>query len=391
MTTLPGSMSTMSVIRPAQCFIYDTKSLAIALFGTGLRLTLGYMIVSNVNDWGRLPQFRVTVNSRCGRACFFCRPSGEAVATAAGTELAVNDLIRVAQVVRSAGVPSIKLTGGDPALYEPLEDAVVRLRDEAGYGEIEVISRHPRIGKRAPRLAANGVTQFNMSLDTLDPSLHHELTGIDDHAEVIDALRACVATGIPVKVNMVVMGGVNDDQVVELAEFCGSIGAHTLKLLDVIKDLDEGAESFARRLALKRGRRLEDLYTPLEHAGDPFVGDELTRETRTQGGLGHPMTAITLDSGLEIVLKDSVAGAWYGSICKNCVFFPCHDALMALRLTADLRLQFCLLRGDNTVDLTQIVNDQASLEEAINQALQPYAGATFHTPTAKSLPLEIEA
>lgn len=349
------------------------------------------MSVSNVSEGGRLPQFRVTVNSRCGRACFFCRPSGEAVATAAGAELPVDDLLRVARVVRAAGIGSIKLTGGDPALYEPLEEAVRRLRDEAGFTDIEVISRHPRIGERAAALAELGVTQFNMSLDTLDPALHHELTGIDDHAAVVGALRVCVATGVPVKVNMVVMGGVNDDHVVDLAAFCGGLGVHTLKLLDVIKDLDEGAESFARRLALKRGRRLEDLYTPLEHAADPFIGHELGRKTRTQGGLGHPMTAITLGSGLEVLLKDSTEGAWYGSICKNCAFFPCHDALMALRLTADMRLQFCLLRGDNTIDLSRIVRDEPSLKEAIDEALLPYAGASFHRPTTKLLPLAMEA
>jgi cyclic pyranopterin phosphate synthase len=349
------------------------------------------MRVSDVSERGRLPQFRVTVNSRCGRACFFCRPSGEAVATAAGAELAVDDLVDVAAVVREAGIPSIKLTGGDPALYKPLEEAVERLRDQAGFTDIEVISRHPRIGERAAPLAELGVTQFNMSLDTLDPTLHHELTGIDDHAAVVEALYACVATGIPVKVNMVVMAGVNDDQVVDLVDFCGDLGVHTLKLLDVIKDLDEGAESFARRLALKRGRQLEDLYTPLEYAVDSFIRHEVSRETRAQGGLGHPMTAITLDSGLEVLLKDSTEGSWYGSICRNCVFFPCHDALMALRLTADLRLQFCLLRGDNTIDLTEIVNDQPALKATIREALLPYAGASFYTATTETLPLAMEA
>src|SRR4051812_42470780 len=121
----------------------------------------------------RMPQFRVTLNARCGRACFFCRPSGEAVATAAGAELNVDDLISVASVVRSAGITEVKLTGGDPALYSPLEDAVRRLRLEVGFEKIELISRHPRIGKRADRLATQGVTTFNISLDTLDPALHH--------------------------------------------------------------------------------------------------------------------------------------------------------------------------------------------------------------------------
>lgn len=348
------------------------------------------MNVSNVSDGGRLPQFRATVNSRCGRACFFCRPSGEAVATAAGVELVVDDLVRVARVVRDSGIPSIKLTGGDPALYEPLEEAVQRLRDEAGFTDIEVISRHPRIGERAAALAQLGVTQFNISLDTLDPGLHHELTGISDHPAVVEALRACVATDVPVKVNAVVMGGINDDHVAELANFCGALGVRTLKLLDVIKDLDEGAESFARRLAIKRRRRLEDLYTPLEHITDLFVGHEVGRETRTQGGLGHPMTAITLDSGLEILLKDSTEGAWYGSICETCALFPCHDALMALRLTADLRLQFCLLRGDNTIDLSEIVDDQSLLQTAIAESLLPYVGANFYPSTTKQLPLSME-
>jgi cyclic pyranopterin phosphate synthase len=330
----------------------------------------------------RLPQFRVTLNARCGRACWFCRPSGEAVATAAGAELEVDALIAVARAVRAAGIASIKLTGGDPALYGPLEDAVARLRREAGFSEIEVISRHPRIGARAERLAALGVTQFNMSIDTLDEDLHHELCGVDDLPDVLGALRSCVRTGVPVKVNMVVMGGVNDGEVPALAGFCAANGVRTLKLLDVIKDLDEGAESFTRRLAIKRGRSLSELYVPLETIAAQFGASAVRQEVRTQGGLGHPMTVLTLPDGLDIMIKDSGAGAWYGSVCDGCRFFPCHDALMALRLTADLRLQFCLLRHDNTIDLARLVDDEDQLGAIIRGALEPYAGARFRTARA---------
>ena len=330
----------------------------------------------------RLPQFRVTVNARCGRACWFCRPSGEAVATAAGAELEVDSLISVARAVREAGIASIKLTGGDPALYGPLEEAVARLRGEAGFGEIEVISRHPRIGERAERLAALGVTQFNLSIDTLDEGLHRELCGVDDLPDVLGALRSCVRTGVPVKVNMVVMGGVNVGEVPALAGFCAANGVRTLKLLDVIKDLDEGAESFARRLAIKRGRRLPELYVPLETLAAQFGATAVRQEIRTQGSLGHPMTVLTLPGGLEIMIKDSGAGAWYGSVCDRCPFFPCHDALMALRLTADLRLQFCLLRQDNTIDLARLVGDEGQLGAVVRGALEPYAGAYFRAPRA---------
>jgi GTP 3',8-cyclase len=349
--------------------------------------TLTTMPVRNGNHAERrLPQFRVTLNARCGRACFFCRPSGEAVATAAGTELKVDDLIAVSKVVRAAGISSIKLTGGDPALYDPLEEAVRRLKHEAGFDEVEIISRHPLIGQRAECLAALGVTQFNMSIDTLDKRLHHELCGVDDLPEVIGALQRCVKTSVPVKVNMVVMGGINDDEVSSLAGFCAMNGVHTLKLLDVIKDLDEGAESFARRLAIKRCKKLPELYVPLETFAEKFAAVAVKREVRTQGGLGHPMTVVTLPSGLEVMLKDSGAGAWYGSVCDGCPFFPCHDALMALRLTADLRLQFCLLRQDNTVDLTNVMQDGDQLGTLIGVALDPYADAYFRTAKT-TLPL----
>lgn len=288
-----------------------------------MNTTLTTMPVRNGNHAEpRLPQFRVTVNARCGRACFFCRPSGEAVATTAGMELKVDDLVAVAKVVRAAGISGIKLTGGDPALYGPLEDAVLRLRREAGFDEVEVISRHPLIGERAERLAELGVTQFTMSVDTLDKRLHHELCGVDDLPEVIGALRSCVKTGVPVKVNMVVMGGVNDGEVASLEGFCAMNGVRTLKLLDVIKDLDDGAESFARRLSSKRGKKLTELYVPLDTFADKFFAVAVNHEVRTQGGLGHPMVVVMLPSGLEVMLKDSRAGAWYGSVCTGCRFFP---------------------------------------------------------------------
>ncbi|MGA5266256.1 radical SAM protein [Streptomyces lydicamycinicus] len=327
----------------------------------------------------RLPQVRVTVNSRCKRSCFYCRPSGEAVATESNAALDPDHLIAVATAVRAQGVDGIKLTGGDPALYEPLVDAVRRLRVEAGMREVEVISRHPRIGELAPALAEAGVTLFNVSLDTLDRELHREVCGVDDHAEVLAAIEACVATGVPVKVNVVVMSGINTSEIEQLVTFCEDAGVHSVKLLDIIKDLGEGTESFARRLEIKRGRKLDDLYVPLEDLAADLRGRAIDEQVVQQGGLGHPMTVLTMPSGTKVVIKDSTAGAWYGSVCRGCPLFPCHDALMALRLTADARLQFCLLREDVTVDLAPLLaqGDEAGLAGQVEAAFEMYGEAYF--------------
>lgn len=326
----------------------------------------------------RQPQFRVTVNARCGRACFFCRPSGEAIATKASAELSPEEIVAVAASVRRAGISNIKLTGGDPALYDPLEEVVWRLRHEVGMEDIELISRHPRIGERAHDLADAGVTLFNMSVDSLDPALHHEICGVNDLAQVLEALGKCIATGVPCKVNMVVMHGINDHEIEPLITECRRLGVHTLKLLDVITDLHSGGESFAGRLAIRRRTDLPQLYSPLGAVLDGLRqrADRVSR--RTQGELGHPMTVLHFDDGFEVVFKDSQEGAWYGDICKDCVFFPCHDALMALRLTSDGRLQFCLLRDDIAIDLAPITQKtRADLDDLVHRAIREYNSVYF--------------
>nr|WP_181412035.1 radical SAM protein [Streptomyces sp. F12] len=339
------------------------------------------MNVSDARGMGdmRLPQVRVTVNSRCRRSCFYCRPSGEAVSTEAGTDLDPDRLIAVASAVRAQGVDGIKLTGGDPALYEPLVEVVGRLRQEAGMREVEVISRHPRIGELAPALAEAGTTLFNVSLDTLNAGLHKEICGVDDHAEVLTAIRRCVATGVPVKVNVVVMSGINTPEIERLIAFCEDAGVHSVKLLDVIKDLGESSESFTRRLEIKRKVQLPDLYVPLEELAGELRARAVDEEVVQQGGLGHPMTVFTMPSGTKVVIKDSSAGAWYGAVCRGCPLFPCHDALMALRLTADARLQFCLLREDVTVDLAGLLDagDTDGIHNHIEAAFEMYAAAAF--------------
>ena len=100
------------------------------------------------------------------------------------------------------------------------------------------------------------------------------------------------------------------------------------------------------------------------------------------------MTVLTMPSGFEVVTKDSRAGAWYGEVCNGCPFFPCHDALMALRLTADRRLQFCLLREDITMPLGDALRgeDDAELTALVQRAVETYASATFRRSTP-ALPL----
>ncbi|MGH2941990.1 MAG: radical SAM protein [Solirubrobacteraceae bacterium] len=324
----------------------------------------------------RLPQLRVTVNSRCQRACFYCRPSGESVSVRGRRELALDDLLVVGRAFVGLGITEVKLTGGDPALWGPVVRAVPALK-AIGFERVEVISRHPRIGELAPDLAAGGVDLVNLSVDTLDPALHREITGVDDLESVLAAVRRSAAAAPSCKVNVVVMSGVNDGEVDDLIGFCADAGVSTVKLLDVIHDLDEGRESFGGRLARLRASTLQELYVPLGEICERLAARAVRRGVRHQGGLGHPMTSLTMPEGVEVLIKDHSVGAWYGDVCRSCRHYPCHDALMAIRLTSDLRIQLCLLREDTAVSVAHLLDDPPALRHALARAMATYSSAEF--------------
>lgn len=326
--------------------------------------------------FSKLPELRVTVNSRCERACFFCRPSGEAVETTAGASLDVATIINVARICEGFGVSYVKLTGGDPALWPPLAECVRQLKDETQC-RVEVISRHPRIASFAGALAQARMDMLNISIDTLDTDLHRKITGVNDLDEILGALATCIRAGLSCKVNMVVLKGVNDHEINEMVSFCESIGIKVLKLLDLMTDIEDGAETFVQRMRLLGFSSLRALYLPLQSIAEILrkraIGE---RRFRQLGGLGNPMLGFTMASGMEVIVKDHHAGAWYGSICRGCKHYPCSSALMALRLTADARLQYCLFREDLCIN-TKLIDPQR-LPEVIKDALRMYDQASFH-------------
>ena len=329
------------------------------------------------------PQFRIAVNSRCGRSCFYCRPSGETMADSA-QNLSIDDLSPVAAHLRTRGFKSVKITGGDPALYEPLVGVVSHLKWDLGYEHIEVISRHPLLGEKVDELAEAGLDQVNFSFDTVDAKIYQKITGKRDDKDLHSAIKMFVRAGIPAKVNVVFMNGINDHDFTEIISCCEYLGVSTLKFLDVIVDLDQGMPTFAKRLAkLIPGAQLADLYCDMTHLRRWLTHNSAERSIGTQGDLGHPMEQFRLLSGLQVILKDSSAGAWYGSICAKCNFYPCHDALMALRLGPDGNLQFCLLNSEANINLTNIRGDEQAIQRRIDSALEVYETAKFSVQDAK--------
>jgi cyclic pyranopterin phosphate synthase len=321
----------------------------------------------------KVPQLRIAVNSKCGKTCTYCRPNGEIAATPNAGGMSLSEIVRLTDLITQLGVSDIKLTGGDPGLYRDIVPLVAALRELPAIHRLELMTRHPRCGKRAADLRDAGLDQLNFSLDSLDPQTWSKITGTRGHEQLLAAIQEAAEAGIPIKINMVVLRGINDHEIAAMIAFCGRIGAD-LKLLDLIVDIGEFSDDLSA-YADTHYHDLAEIVSWLESSG------AASSIHRSSGGLGHPMPTFQFADGTKVRVKTARSGAWYGDVCRGCKHFPCHDALMALRLTPDGKLQRCLLRSDNLVDLLTPLRTGASeneLRELIADAMATYHSAEFY-------------
>ncbi|MGW4204649.1 GTP 3',8-cyclase MoaA [Streptomyces sp. NPDC004726] len=172
-----------------------------------------------VDTYGRVAtDLRVSLTDRCNLRCTYCMPE-EGLQWLAKPDLLTDDetvrLIRVA--VTGLGVTDIRFTGGEPLLRPGLVGVVERTAALLPRPRISLTTNGIGLGRTAAALKAAGLDRVNVSLDTLRPEAFKALTRRDRHHDVLDGLRAAREAGLtPVKVNTVLMPGLNDDEAPEL-------------------------------------------------------------------------------------------------------------------------------------------------------------------------------
>jgi cyclic pyranopterin phosphate synthase len=178
---------------------------------------------SLIDTFGRVAtDLRVSLTDRCNLRCTYCMPADGLVWQPKATLLSDDEIVRLIGIaVRLLGVRDVRFTGGEPLLRPGIVDivaAVIRLRPRPA---CSITTNGVRLARLAGSLADAGLDRVNVSLDTVRPATFRALTrrnGLDD---VIAGLAAADATGLhPVKVNAVLIRGVNDDQAAELLRWC---------------------------------------------------------------------------------------------------------------------------------------------------------------------------
>jgi cyclic pyranopterin phosphate synthase len=196
-----------------------------------------------IDAYGRtIDYLRLSVTDRCDLRCSYCLPQDGCDYAEPSHWLDFDELERLVRAFAGLGVSRVRLTGGEPLLRRNLPDLAQRLATIDGIEELTLSTNGTRLARQAVALRQAGITRINLSLDTLDAERMQRISGRDVLNPVLEGIDAAQAAGFPLRINMVVLPGVNEDEIWRMAEFCRSRRL-VLRLIETMPMGDTGRAS----------------------------------------------------------------------------------------------------------------------------------------------------
>lgn len=294
--------------------------------------------MSLTDPFGRTIRYlRVSVTDRCNLQCDYCRVTGGTIVPNRGEILTLEEIARLCRLFIGLGIDRIRLTGGEPLLRRNLLSLVEALAREPGLTELSLTTNALLLARFANALQAAGLKRVNISLDTLNPEIFARITRGGDLAPVLEGIDAAVAAGLqPVKINMVVMRGINEHEIPDMVAFAVRRDL-TLRFIETMP-VGEAGTSHPERF-VEAGEILERIRVG-------FGGDLVPVERSRRTGSGPARYFRVEGSGAEV----GIISARSRHFCDTC---------NRMRLTSRGALVLCLGAVDR-VDLKSAMRAGAS-------------------------------
>jgi len=277
---------------------------------------------------------RISVTDRCNFHCIYCTSHQEFIPLCHSDILSYEEMHAIVQAAASLGVSKVRLTGGEPLRRANISHLVRLLSSVDGIDDISLTTNGLLLRQHAADLKAAGLRRVNVSLDTLDRRKFEKITGCDALEEVLAGIGTASAVGLtPVKINMVVMGGINDDEVLNFALLSKERGWH-VRFIELMPFVQNGIRFVPAQQIREQLAGLGHLEETLPPAGNGPA--KYYRMPGAQGTIGF-ITPVS------------------EHFCFGC---------NRLRLTADGKLLPCLLSSEE-IDLRPALRAEASAEELI--------------------------
>lgn len=290
---------------------------------------------------------RISITNRCNIQCFYCHHDGMLNSK---EEITSDEIFQIAKVAKNLGVEKVRLSGGEPLVRSDIVDIVKKL-NTLNFKDISITTNGIFLDKYAEDLVNAGLKRVNVSLDTLKPETYKCITKKDYLSEVKKGILKAVDVGIyPVKINMVVMKGINDNEIHDMFSFCKDNGL-ILQLIEILETDNCEDNNFNEKYHFD--------MTPLEKEFTDLASEVTVRKFM------QDRKKYFIDGGeVEIVRPMDNT-----KFCENCT---------RLRITPEGKIKPCLLRNDNLVDLISHIrsgDSEKDLEEIFISAVnsrEPY-------------------
>jgi len=282
---------------------------------------------------------RISVTDKCNLRCIYCMPERGLPWLPKSDILTYEEIAHIVKAAASAGVRSVRLSGGEPLIRKNLERLIEEISRTPGIDDIALSTNGLLLEEQLERLVAAGLRRVNVSLDTLNAVRFVDLARRPGLDRVLAGIEAAICAGLtPLKINCVVMRGKNDDEIVAFAEWTKhrAVYVRFIELMPVHENLDVQRDAYiSSDEILERVRAIGDLQ--------PAAGPGGNGPARYYAFPGAP-GAVGVISPLS------------HDYCERC---------NRVRLTADGRLRLCLF-GDYEIDLRTAVRSGASTDDLAN-------------------------
>jgi len=283
------------------------------------------------DPYGRpLESIRISVTQRCNLNCFYCHREGEDYQQKG--EMTPEEIQKIVAIAASFGLGKVKLTGGEPLLRKDILDIVTKIHETPGIKEVSMTTNGTLLSEYAYSLKKAGLARVNVSLDTLIAEKFRQITGVDSLKAVTLGIEKAKDAGLhPVKVNMVLLKGLNEHEVSEMIDFAKKNDV----ILQII-ELETPVES-------EWYRRYHASLDAVEHLLEGMAESISIRKM-------HHRKKYHLKGGGEVEIVKPMHNTEFCSHCNR------------IRVTSDGKLKPCLFRNDNLVDILGPIRRGASQE-----------------------------
>lgn len=290
-----------------------------------------------IDNCGRpLLNLRISITSKCNLSCDYCHKEGEEIGSCSkgkANELSVNEIVRIAEISVKLGITRIKITGGEPLVRTDIFEIIQGISNIPRLKDLSMATNGTLLYNKAKELKESGLKRVNISLPTLDPIMYKKLTNGEINP-VLDGINSAIESKLnPVKLNMVILKNINEQNIPEMIEYAAQTG--TILQLIELDPINVNKQYYS------------DFHRILDDQEKKLGKKAIKVETR-------PYMHNRKIYRLENVTVEVVHPIENSEFCMHCT---------RLRVTSSGNLKPCLMKNDNIINIIKPLRNGASDKE----------------------------